>query len=109
MRTTLNSKWGGTGFNDALILSALASGCRYGLEVIDRAGLSSGTVYPALRRLEAGGLVEADWEEEGEAHAEGRPARRYYRLTAAGEAALSEAVSRIHARQRALGWADRGE
>lgn len=96
----------GPGFNDALILSALAAGSRYGLEVIDRTGLSAGTVYPALRRLESGGLVEADWEAEDQAHAERRPARRYYSLTAQGEAARVEAVARIHAQQRALGWAD---
>jgi PadR family transcriptional regulator PadR len=99
----------GPGFNDALILSALAAGSRYGLEVIDRTGLSAGTVCPALRRMESGGLVEADWEEEDRAHAEGRPARRYYQLTAAGEVVRAEAVSRIHAQQRALGWADTGE
>jgi DNA-binding PadR family transcriptional regulator len=92
------------GFNDALILSALSAGSRYGLEVIERTGLSSGTVYPALRRLEAGGLVEADWEVEESAHAAGRPARRYYRLTPAGALAMEEAVARINARQRALGW-----
>jgi len=96
----------GTGYHDALILSALAAGSRYGLEVIDRTGLSSGTVYPALRRLQAAGLVDGAWEEERSAHVEGRPARRYYRVTPAGEATLSEAVARINAQQRALGWAD---
>jgi DNA-binding PadR family transcriptional regulator len=95
-----------TGFNDALILSALSAGARDGLDVIDRTALSSGTVYPALRRMESGGLVEAEWEEEERAHGAGRPARRYYRLTSAGEAVLAEAVSRIHAQQRALGWVD---
>jgi DNA-binding PadR family transcriptional regulator len=93
-----------TGFNDALILSALSAGCEYGLEVMEKTGLSSGTVYPALRRLESGGLVEADWEVEERAHAAGRPARRYYRLTVAGERAMEEAVARINAQQRALGW-----
>lgn len=96
----------GPGFQDTLILSALAAGARYGLEVMDRTGLSSGTVYPALRRMESGGLVQADWESEAEAHASGRPARRYYRLTAAGERALAEGMERIRARQRILGWAD---
>ena len=96
----------GPGFNDTLILSALSAGSRYGLEVMDRTGLSSGTVYPALRRMESAGLVEGDWEEDEQAHGAGRPARRYYRLTPAGEKALAEAVARIHAQQRALGWAD---
>ena len=58
------------------------------LEVIDRTGLSSGTVYPALRRLESGGLIQGDWEEDRDAHGAGRPARRYYRVTALGAEAL---------------------
>lgn len=94
------------GYNVALILSAVKSGARYGLEVIDRTGLSPGTVYPALRRLEAAGHVAGSWEDAATAHGEGRPSRRYYRITAEGEAALEEARARIAARQRALGWAD---
>lgn len=96
------------GYHPVLILSALVAGARYGLEVMDRTGLSSGTVYPALRRLEAAGLLAGQWEDEGRAHEEGRPARRYYRITAAGEAALVEARDRIHQRQRALGWVEGG-
>ena len=96
------------GYHPVLILSALASGARYGLEVMDRTGLSSGTVYPALRRLEAGGLLAADWEDQDRAHGDGRPARRYYRITPAGEVALSQARVRIQAQQRALGLADGG-
>jgi DNA-binding PadR family transcriptional regulator len=96
------------GYQPALILSALSAGARYGLEVMERTGLSSGTVYPALRRLEAGGLLAGEWEEEDRAHNDGRPARRYYSVTRKGEVALAEARERIHARQRALGWADGG-
>lgn len=95
---------GELGYHSVLVLSALAAGAGYGLEVIERTGLSSGTVYPALRRLEASGLLSGSWEEEERAHGAGRPARRYYRVTKAGEAALAEARERIHARQRALGW-----
>jgi DNA-binding MarR family transcriptional regulator len=94
------------GYNGALILSALRAGARYGLEVIDRTGLSPGTVYPALRRLEAAGRVAASWEETEYAHQERRPARRYYRITPAGEAALAESRRQIAAQQQALGWAD---
>jgi len=92
------------GYHATLILSALARGARYGLEIMDATGLSSGTVYPALRRLEAAELVAGRWEEEREAHEQGRPARRYYRITAAGEAALEAARERIREQQRALGW-----
>lgn len=94
------------GYHGALILSAFAAGACYGLEVMDRTGLSSGTVYPALRRLERTGLLEARWEDAAQAHGNGRPARRYYRVTAEGRAALAEARERIRARQRALGWVE---
>lgn len=75
----------------ALVLRALADGCGYGFDVIDATGLASGTVYPLLRRLEGLGMVEAAWESEEAAHREGRPARRWYRLTAEGAAFLAEA------------------
>jgi DNA-binding PadR family transcriptional regulator len=96
------------GYQRVLVLSALAAGAHYGLEVIERTGLSSGTVYPALRRLEAGGLLESDWEDEARAHDDGRPARRYYRLTREGSAALAVARDRLRAQQRALGLAEEG-
>ena len=94
-------------YNATVVLSAIAQGCRYGLEVIDLTGLSSGTIYPALRRLEGAGLVEGEWEEESRAQEEGRPARRNYRMTRAGESALAEAIERIRAQQVALGWLPR--
>jgi DNA-binding PadR family transcriptional regulator len=50
-------------------------------------------VYPSLGRLERDGFVKAAWESEAAAHADGRPARRYYRLTASGVRALSEAAA----------------
>lgn len=95
-------------YNAILILSAIDAGARYGLEVIDRTGLSSGTVYPALRRMEAQGEVEADWEREEEAHREGRPARRYYRITTEGRRVLDVGLAELRDRQRALGWPARG-
>src|SRR5579884_1977468 len=78
----------------ALILQVISAGCRYGLDIMQNTGLASGTVYPALRRLERGSLVQSAWEKEREAFAEQRPARKYYRLTGAGEAALARAVKR---------------
>jgi DNA-binding PadR family transcriptional regulator len=75
------------------ILQAIANGYQYGFDVIDHTGLPSGTVYPALTRLERDGLVRSAWENEQHAHSEGRPARRYYRLTAPGVKALAEAAS----------------
>jgi PadR family transcriptional regulator, regulatory protein PadR len=56
---------------------------RYGLDLIRDTGLPSGTLYPILVRLERAGWVHAQWEEIDPV-AEGRPARRYYRLTPEG-------------------------
>lgn len=75
------------------VLHAIANGSEYGFDVIDQTGLPSGTVYPALSRLERDGYVRSAWEDEAKAHAEGRPARRYYRLTAPGVKVLAEAAS----------------
>jgi PadR family transcriptional regulator, regulatory protein PadR len=75
------------------VLHAIADGYQYGFDVIDQTGLPSGTVYPALSRLERDGLVKSAWENEHEAHADGRPARRYYKLSAAGVKALAEAAA----------------
>lgn len=75
------------------VLRAIADGFQYGFDIIDRTDLPSGTVYPALGRLERDGLVKSAWEDEAGAHAEGRPARRYYKLTAPGVKALSEAAA----------------
>src|ERR1700680_4297305 len=46
-----------------------------------------GTLYRALGRLEAMGLLPSRWEEPQTPARESRPARRLYRLTAAGGAA----------------------
>ena len=79
----------------ALILQALANGYRYGFDVMDVTGLPSGTVYPALRRLERAGMVASTWEALDAAHAELRPARRYYELTADGFESLAAATKRF--------------
>ncbi len=50
-----------------------------------------GTLYKALDRLQRSGLVESQWEDPLLAAGEGRPRRRLYRVTAAGEAALAGA------------------
>jgi PadR family transcriptional regulator PadR len=77
-----------------LVLQALASGFHHGFDVIDATGLASGTVYPILRRLESEKLVSARWESTAIAHAEQRPQRRYYDLTAAGQKVLETARAR---------------
>ncbi|MCD5345656.1 helix-turn-helix transcriptional regulator [Agromyces sp. H3Y2-19a] len=46
-----------------------------------------GTLYKALARMTEAGLLESTWEEAVLAEAEGRPRRRLYRVTGAGELA----------------------
>jgi PadR family transcriptional regulator PadR len=54
----------------------------YGLEIIERTGLASGTVYPLLARLENEGWVISYWETE-EPTSRG-PRRRFYEITVDG-------------------------
>jgi DNA-binding PadR family transcriptional regulator len=84
-------------YGAAAILHAVASGRRFGFDIMEATGLTSGTVYPALERLESRGLLKSKWEDEAAAHAEGRPARRYFTLTAPGATALHLALERYKA------------
>ncbi|MEZ5290695.1 MAG: PadR family transcriptional regulator [Vicinamibacterales bacterium] len=79
------------------VLQAVASGTAYGFDIIDATGLPSGTVYPALSRLERDGYLRSSWEDDAAAFAAGRPARRYYRVTADGTRALGDAVAHYRA------------
>ncbi len=79
------------------VLQAIADGYNYGFDIIDRTGLPSGTVYPALATLEKRGLTKSRWEDESRAREDARPRRRYYRITPAGKRELAEAVKRLGA------------
>jgi PadR family transcriptional regulator, regulatory protein PadR len=72
---------------------------RYGYEIGDAAGLASGTIHPILARLEGAGWVESRWEDV-DSRSAGRPARRYYRLTADGAAMAADALARAHRQRR---------
>jgi PadR family transcriptional regulator PadR len=78
----------------AAVLQAVAAGYGYGFDIMDATGLPSGTVYPALRRMESAGLVRSQWEAQAIAVKEQRPARKYYELSKSGEHALANAVAR---------------
>lgn len=76
------------------ILQAIAgSADAYGYQIIQalRAsgfdGLSGGTVYPALNRLEADGLVSSQWRQ-----GDGGPGKKYYLLTPVGRVRLQESA-----------------
>jgi PadR family transcriptional regulator PadR len=79
----------------ALVMQAIGAGHRHGFDIVDVTGYPTGTVYPALRRLERDGYVRSHWEAERTASREGRPARRYYELTAAGVKALDAALATL--------------
>jgi len=80
------------GHLDALLLAVLEAGPLHGYAIIEalkaRSGgsldLPTGTIYPALRRLERAGYVDSGWSTVN-----GRQ-RRTYRLTGAGHRALAD-------------------
>jgi PadR family transcriptional regulator len=78
----------------AMILKAISAGYIYGFSVMEMTGLPSGTVYPAMRRLERDGLIRSQWEQESIAMAEQRPSRKYYKLTPAGKTTLEASLKR---------------
>jgi DNA-binding PadR family transcriptional regulator len=62
-------------------------------QIADHAGprplTAHGTLYKALQRLEEAGLLSSQWEDPTIAAAEGRPRRRLYEVTGAGERAFA--------------------
>lgn len=60
-----------------------------------------GTLYKALGRLSAAGLLDDCWEDPEAALAEGRPRRRLYQINGSGLAALARAESNAEAQARA--------
>jgi PadR family transcriptional regulator, regulatory protein PadR len=86
-----------------LVLAALGPGSLHGYGIIKaveemsegRVRLRAGTLYGALERLESQGYVEFCGE-----GSDGGPARRYYRLTTAGQQLLTSEASRLAANAR---------
>ena len=80
------------------ILSALAGAdWLYGLELAERTGLKSGSLYPILIRLHERGLLESRWIEPS---APSRPQRHAYRVLPAGLQALAEGARPASGRAR---------
>jgi DNA-binding PadR family transcriptional regulator len=98
------------GHLDGLLLAVVADGPVHGYALLerlrDRSGgrfeLPEGTVYPALHRLEAEGLLSSRWET-----VTGRR-RRCYALTAAGERELGHRAQRWRDFARAMDRVLRG-
>jgi PadR family transcriptional regulator PadR len=78
----------------AMILQAVNAGFIYGFSVMEMTGLPSGTVYPAMRRLERDELIVSHWEQQSIADAEQRPPRKYYKLTRSGKTTLESSRKR---------------
>src|SRR5438270_4814521 len=78
------------GLLEYCVLALLAARSRYGYELVQDLGrvdgmlTTEGTIYPLLARLRRDRLVDTEWKEST-----GGPPRKYYRVTAAGERALS--------------------
>jgi PadR family transcriptional regulator PadR len=76
---------------DLAILSTIAPGPRYGLEIIRHLEkftdlvVTEGTIYPILGRLTREGLLSARWNSSAGPHP-----RKYYQLTAAGRRVLDD-------------------
>ena len=83
------------GVSSLRILRAIQSEARFGLDIIRATEMPSGTVYPVLARLKKKGLVRARWEDQRAADRDGRPRRRYYEVTAAGEDVLHKETERV--------------
>jgi PadR family transcriptional regulator PadR len=78
----------------AMILQAIGAGYIYGFSIMEITGLPSGTVYPALRRLERDNLIRSQWEKQSVADSELRPPRKYYKPTRTGLSTLDAARDR---------------
>lgn len=90
------------------ILMALADGPRHGLGIADevehatdgQVTLGPGTLYNALRRMKAAGLIRESAERPDPG--EDDPRRRYYRITEQGRGSLASEVSRLESVMRAV-------
>ena len=81
-------------FGQVSVLHAVAAGNRFGFDIIDATGLTSGSVYPTLDKLESLGYLTSRWEDARVARRDKRPPRRYFDLTADGAAALAAALAK---------------
>ena len=88
-----------------LILSLLSRKPMYGYEMASTVHAETdgafewkeGSLYPGLHKLERAGLIESEWAGE-----EGTRRRKYYRLTEAGRAALTEKARSWQALRQAI-------
>ncbi|GAA2702630.1 hypothetical protein GCM10010095_71710 [Streptomyces anthocyanicus] len=79
----------------------------YATELMEAARVGSGSLYPALARMERDKWVESE-DEEIDPREKGRPARRYYRMTKNGameaHVALVELSESVRPPATSPGW-----
>jgi PadR family transcriptional regulator len=78
------------GLLEFLILKIVSADKVYVADMLERLARTDfatqeGTLYPLLSRMRRDGLLDYEWQES-----DAGPPRKYYRLTAAGRALLSE-------------------
>jgi transcriptional regulator len=91
---------------DLLILKTLARGSEHGYGITCHILVASdhqlrveeGSLYPALHRLEAAGLISAEWKAS-----ENNRRARYYSLTRAGKKRLAQEVETWRQHTTAVG------
>ena len=73
-------------------LSVVSRGDCYGYELVDRVSecmeITEGTIYPLMKRLKDGGLIDSYIVESPEG-----PPRKYYRITEAGKNELARLIT----------------
>lgn len=87
------------GSTSILVLQLLVERDMYGYELVkeiekrsdNHLQMKEGTLYPGLHKLEKQGYVEYYWQEQ-----EKGPKRKYYKITAEGQAILAERTSEWH-------------
>jgi len=96
--TEMNAKWDvqlRKGTLELVILAALKERTLYGLELLgllhglETMAITEGTLYPLMDRLKRDGVVDANWQQEGQS----KP-RKYYQLSEQGKRKLTELTLR---------------
>jgi PadR family transcriptional regulator, regulatory protein PadR len=87
---------------EAVLAALLDAEELWGFELSRLSGLAAGTIYPILQRLTAAGWVVPRWEDRSVAEAEGRPQRRYHRLTVEGRTRAVHALAATTERRAGL-------
>jgi PadR family transcriptional regulator PadR len=72
---------------------------RYGMELMRTTGQPSGTLYPILAKFERHGWLTLG-KEDIDPRVEGRPARRFYRITGAAIPVARSQLAQLSARYR---------